>query len=87
MGGNSKVIESGGLSSAGTQLLLDTPLSSGPCPVIMEHQFGALTEGIWSRALVVAAPSLKNLAKLGKKEVAFSKYIPPVKTQVEKKNQ
>lgn len=70
---------SGGLSSDGTHPLLGTPLSSGPCPVMMVHQFGALTEGIWSRAQVVTAPDLKNFAKLGRKEVEFSRYIPPAR--------
>ncbi len=57
IGGSSRTTLSGGLSSAGTHPLSGTPDSSGPIPVIMVAQLGALTDGIWSLARVVTAPS------------------------------
>ena len=46
IGGSSVRVGSEGLSSAGTQELSWMPDSSGPMPVMMVPQLGALTEGI-----------------------------------------
>ena len=56
MGGNSRRVGSVGLSSAGTHELSGIPDSTGPMPVMMVPQLGALTEGIWSRATAVVEP-------------------------------
>lgn len=56
IGGSSMRVGLEGLSSAGTQELSGMPDSSGPMPVMMVPQLGALTEGIWSRAIAVVAP-------------------------------
>ena len=56
MGGKCRTVVSVGLSSAGTHELSGMPDSSGPMPVMMVPQLGALTDGIWSRATAVVEP-------------------------------